>query len=188
MSAQERVAQLLETTRSLSGDAWLTANYTDDGISRGLAFQTRRVITVPQTTPYKCVLDFSLLPSNKAVFVLPLHMAATGGPVLVSTYAISAYSNGTQLPSNPLNYYNKKVAYGVAKHGVTSSGTAGDDLREYIIGSDGTPAAVRSGNATGAVPIVFPPGVILCLEIVNSYSGDVKFALDVVWFELTFGP
>lgn len=187
MSALERATQILEKSRSFSGDAILAANYTDDSISRGFGYQCRRVTTISNVGTYKFVFDLSAVSYNKGVFVLPLHLAATGGPALVKVYSITSYSGGTVYPSCYLNNVHRIAPQAVIKHGITSSDTAGDDLKEYIIGSDGTPATARSGGAAGAVPTVFPPGPVICMEVDNNYSGDIQFAADIVWFEVIFG-
>lgn len=187
MSAEERSTEILEGCRSFSGDAFLTANYTDDSISRGYGYQCRRVLTIPNTGTYKIVFDARGVASNKGVFILPIHMYATGGPCLIKTYSIASYTGGTQFPSNYINYTNRIAPGGVIKHGITSTDTPGDDLREYLLGADGTPATSRAGEAHGAVPIVLPKNAVMIMEIDNNYSGDVQFLADILWFEVLFG-
>lgn len=185
MSAQERATQLLESTRSLSGDAWLTANYTDDGISRGFGHQVRRVLSIPNTGTYKIVFDTTAA-LGMGIFILPLVLVATGGPVVVQTYPISSYAGGTILPATPLNYINGIAAKSLIKHGITSSDTS-TDLREYLLGSDGKQGDARAGTGGGSVPLIMPGGTIFCMEIDNNYSSAVQFVADLVWFELSFG-
>ena len=146
------IPPILQT--SFSKDGLLTTTYADDYITRGKAFQVqRRIVAIPTTGTYKVVLDLSAVDSSKMVFILPLVMSATGGPVYMKTYKITTYTGGTIFPATRLNTLASNIitAQGVVKHGITSTDVSGDDLREYELGATGNPQQVnRAGGAIGA--------------------------------------
>jgi hypothetical protein len=141
-------------------------------------------LTITNSGTYKLVFDTTGVANNKIIAIAPLGMSATGGPVIISTYRISSYSNGTIYPTGYLNTTKIIPAGTVVKRGITSSDSAGNDLREYLLGATGNPQQVsRAGSAGGSVPLVLSPGIVICLEIDNNYSGDVQLGLDLVWYE-----
>lgn len=176
------------TQRSFSGDAILSTTYADDYIARGDCYQVQRILqSVPSGGTAKVVLDCSLVSAEKRILTLPIRVNAVGGPIVVKTYKIAAYTGGSIVPINRLNNLsaNLKAAQAVVKKEIASSDVPGDDVREYLSGALGNPQQVnRSGSASGAMPVWFSPGVKLCLEILNSYTTALDIELSIVWYEI----
>lgn len=174
--------------KSASGDAILTTGYADDNIIRGNGFNIqRRLASLAAASVTKIVFDTSAVTSTSTIFTLPLAMSATGGPVLVRTYAISSYSGGTAFVTNKMNYLstNTLTSGSVVKYGITSSDTPGNDLREYVLGATGNEQQVnRSGALSTTAPLIFNAGIKLCIEVTNNYSSPIDFVVGIVWYEL----
>jgi len=186
--ANERTTAILEKLKGANERSFVTSSFLDDFLLQGRMFQVqRRIASIAVTTPYKCCLDLSAVPLDYCVLIPPLTFSATGGPVVIKTYRISSYSDGTSFPSNRLNALstNNIYAKGIVKYNITSSDTAGDDLREYELGATGNPQQVnRSGQGSGSSVFIVPPKIIIALEIVNNYSEAVNFTLSLLWAEV----
>jgi hypothetical protein len=172
---------------SYSRDALLSTSYADDFIVRGKAFQVqRRIENIPNGTAYKSVIDFSGVDEDKIIFMLPVALSSTGGPMYIQTYAITSYTGGTVLPVNKMNYLLSNESQAVVKKGVTTSDVAGTDVREYELGALGNPQQVnRAGNISGAASaLIFPPGGILCLDVLNQYTEALPLIVGLVWYEI----
>lgn len=171
--------------KSNTGDAVLTTTYADDYITRGNAFQVRRRISLAASTTTKIVLDTTAVPSTSYIFILPVSVAGTGGPILVDTYGISTYTGGSAIVPAKLNSTSSNVAASLFLTGITSSDVAGNDLRQYIIGATGNPQQVnRSGSSSGAVPYIVAPGSKIVMQINNTYTDTNTIAFDVIWYEI----
>jgi hypothetical protein len=169
-----------QTTKS--EDAILTGNYYDDGIERGTAFQIHRRFTVGASATVKFVLDLTAVDSAKTVRTLPLRMNVNEGQVYVDTYKISSYTGGTEIPSINRNEQSGNTAGAVFKQGITSSGTAGDDLRQYIVGTASGFLYPGGGENTGDNPKTWNHSII-CFEVDNQENSAVDFELNLNWYE-----
>lgn len=178
--------QLIDRSAAFSFDAVRTTTYADDYISRGKGFQVVRTIEIDTETTVKFAADFSVVDSDKIIFILPVVMASSDSPVHVKTYGITTYTGGTAYPPINLNLIPPvTVAQGVLKHSVTSSDTPGDSLREYEIGSAGNPVTTRGGTTEGASPLIAPSGSIFILEAENySATNATFFNLVITWYEI----
>jgi hypothetical protein len=154
----------------------------DNLCCRGYLFDVTRVISVAASTTVKVVLDLSAL-SSRSARILPLVLNATGGPVKISTYAVSAYTGGSAIAVNSLNPGKAISAQAVFKTGVTSAGVAGNDLREYILGTSGNPVT-RAGGQGPNTRAYYPSADIILAEITNQDAvNTVQIGFSVCWAE-----
>lgn len=170
--------------RSFSKDGIVTTSYSDDYIVRGRGFQIARRFTL-STGITKFALDpTGLTAENKQMFILPLSHKVTDGPVYIKTYKVDEYTGGTVVPSIDLNETVEDTAVVVFKQGVSSTGEAGDDLRDYIIGTSGGFLASGGGEERGDISIVNKPDRPYIIEVNNQSGGSVQYRIGIVWFEL----
>jgi len=157
----------------------VATTFADDAIERGYAFQVHRRVTVP-TAGKKVVFDFSAV--TKQIRTLPLRMRTNEGQVFVDTYAISSYTGGAAIPAALRNTTIASVSETVIKDGITSSDVAGDDVREYIIGTRSAIFNPGGGGADDDNPKKLAPAIIV-LDIDNQESSDVVLEINFNWFE-----
>jgi hypothetical protein len=165
-----------------NGDAILTGNYYDDGIERGAAFQIHRRFAIGGSATVKFVLDLSSVDVLKTVRTLPIRMGTNEGQVYVDTYKIESYTGGSEVPAINRNETSSNTAGAVFKSGVASSDTAGDDVREYIVGSASGFLYPGGGPNSGGNPKTWNHSII-CFEVANQETGAIDFELNLNWYE-----
>lgn len=165
---------------SADGDAVLTTNYSDDYLVRGNAHEVHRRMPISIGTEY-WVFDTTGV-TKAAVFSLPIVGNCSNDQVYLDTYAIESYAGGTVVPSTNPNGIDGEDAEAVLKTGVTPTGTPGDDLRQYIFGTQAQGANLGGGEHSGAHPKLFPPGAIIVVKIVSTATLDFEF--NFLWYEV----
>jgi hypothetical protein len=167
---------------TFSEDAILTGNYAEDGIERGVAFQIHRRFTIGASATVKYVFDLTDVDILKTVRTLPLGMRTSEGQVYVDTYKIDSYTGGTVVPSTNRNERIDNTAGAVFKSGITSTDTAGDELRQYIVGALSTNQFSGGGSGGGGNPKTWNHSII-CFEVANQENAAVDFELNINWYE-----
>lgn len=173
----------LSSQKSFSGDAVLTTDYERDYITRGMAFEVQRRITL--TSQQTLYLEFNIaLAVGKIVYSLPIKATTPGGNVFLDTYYATSSTGGSVLmvPNN-LNALSANVALTTVKTGVTPSGTA-SGLREYSIGSKATNQAAGGGPIGAGYAKVLGNSKPLYFKFVNQESSTVTVDLGFVWYEI----
>ena len=172
----------LKDQSSFSNDAVLTTDYQGDYITRGVAFQVKKRITL--TTGQTLYLEVDISKHTGVVYSLPLEMSTAGGSVFVDTYNADSSTGGTvlQTPMN-LNGKSSNVAKTTVKTGVSVSGTA-INVREYTVGTLSTNQSSGGGTGQAEVPKILDNTKPLYIKLVNQESATVVFSFGFVWFEL----
>lgn len=171
----------LNSQVSYSKDGLITTSYADDYISRGNAFQFHRIFTIPAAGT-KIIVDFSTA-TGKQIFTLPIRMAVNESQVFVSTYIVDTYTGGTEIPAINRNRLVDNDSLTTVKSGVTSTDTAGDDLREYIIGALSTNQNPGGGTGGGASPKIFDNKKLI-IDVVNQEADTIYLEINFNWYEL----
>jgi hypothetical protein len=165
---------------SFSQDAVLTTNYADDYLVRGYGAEIHRRIPIAVGTQY-FVLDFSLCTSD-VIFTLPLNGYCSANQIYVDTYLIDSYTGGTEIPHAKPNQVLDITSQAVFKTGITPTGTGGDELRQYIFGTQGQGNVRGGGTGSSAAPKIWNVGDLLVFKIESDYVLDFEFNL--VWYEI----
>jgi len=172
----------LVSQASFSGDGILTTSYAEDYITRGMAFELQKRITL--TTGQTLYLEINVaLAVGKMVYALPLRMSNNLGNVFVDTYNADSSTGGTLLPVNNLNGLSAITPLTTVKTGVTPTGTP-TALREYSVGTVKTVQSGGGGSASPGFPKIMNNAKPLYIKLVNQETTTVTFDLGIVWFEI----
>lgn len=171
----------LTATLSDSKTGIVTTTFEGNEIVKGNGFQVHRIISIPAGGK-KIVADFTNIDED-FVFTLPLKMGTNEGQVYVSTYKIIDYTGGIPIPPINRNSTSDHTANGLFLDGVTSSDVAGDDLREYIIGTLSTNQNSGGGSGGGVQPKIFAGDVIM-FDIDNKENTPIDLEFNFNWYEI----
>lgn len=171
----------LSGARSFSKDAIKTTGYFDDYIVQGKCHSISKRISLAQGATEYIVIDTSAM--TRMMFLLPFSFSTDAGKANIDTYNIASYTGGTAIHAAPLNEVSNDIAQCVIKSGVTPSGSPGNDLREYQIGSPGNVVQSRGGNAVGANSIILG-NARKVIKIVNLYAGTNVLNITMSWAEI----
>lgn len=152
----------------------------DDATIYGESFNITTYITHANATPIKSVLDFSGVDSDKIVSLFPINFGSSGGRINIKTYTIENYSasGATTIDFINSNYEKTGAPQTLFISGVTSSDAAGDDLRQYFVGS-GTNPVSRAGGSAGGTYAINPDSKIICIESTNVSGSSVDLGLAI---------
>ncbi len=171
----------LNGIRSYTNDAIVVSTQAEDYILKGRAFEIHRRFEIDSTT-VKFLLDTSAVTSD-FILTMPLVGVCSADQVYLDSYKITSYTDGTAIPSINPNTFSTNTAETVFYQGITSTDVAGDDLREYIFGTQAQGNVSGGGAGSGTHVKVFTPGDLVCLEVVSTSTLD--FELNWLWYEVT---
>jgi hypothetical protein len=140
---------------SYSKDAVKTTSYSDDYLVNGSAHEIHRRFNIDNTT-VKFLLDTSSVTSD-SVFTLPIVGVCSADQVYIDTYKITSYTGGTEIPSINPNTIINTPAEAVFYEDITSTDVAGDDLRQYIFGTQAQGNVSGGGIGSGNHAKIFTP-------------------------------
>lgn len=172
-----------QATRVLSDSrtAFVVTSFENNEIAKGNAFQVHRRFTIP-TTGRKIAIDFTGI-TNKAIFTLPIRFNTDEGQVFVDTYKVTTKAGGTIIPSINRNSLSINTADAIFTDGITSSDVAGDDLREYIIGTQSAFFNPGGGGGGGVHPKIFDPEILL-IDVENRETSEIILEVNFNWYEV----
>ena len=186
MSATERVAELVENSKSFSGDASRVTTYADDYTVRGAGFLLQKNFTILTGASLLILLDYTTLVGlNKVVFLRPAQFSTTSGPVTVIVYRGTNYSGGTLLHAYNLN----TIIGGESKLTLTEGPTGsvkGESALEWLVGTGSTNQSSGGGSTQTDVNIIRPNSGKTLMEVVNGSGKDIIFNISQILFELQF--
>ena len=183
MSIWKGINNVLNAVFSFSRNGIIATSYAEDYISQGLAYQVHRKVLIPGSSTVKIVLDFTDI-TEGAIFTLPLKFQTSEGQCFIDTYKVLNYSGGVNIPGINRNDQSANIPSGELYSGVTSTDVAGDDLREYIIGTSSTNQNSGGGTSSGVAPKIFSPGEIIMIEIQNQETTSCYVEYNFNWYEV----
>lgn len=166
---------------SSSKNAILSTDYANDEIVKGNAFQVHRIFEIPSGGK-KLVLDLTNI-SDDFTFTLPLRLATNEGQCWVNTYKIDSYTRGDIVPVINRNGTSAHTPNGVFKAGVTSTDVAGDDLRQYIVGTLSTNQNSGGGIGGSSNIKIFGKDIIM-FDVENKENSTIYLELNFNWYEI----
>lgn len=175
------LGNVLSTTKS----GIVITEFKDDFAAQGKAFQIQRIFTLTNAQTLYLVLDTTaLVESGKRLIILPLTMQTSVGSVFVDTYPITSYTGGSEIKFARINSTIENYAESVFKSGITPTGTPGDELRQYIVGTESTNQSSGGGPSQADIPKRFPAGSIITTKLVNQESSTVTLSFGIVIYEI----
>lgn len=163
------------------------ASYVDDAISKGQGFEIKKRVSLLANQEYILVLySTALVAAGKGLFIMPLIMSTGGGMVFVDTYAIAGYTLGTAVTPLKINTTKALAPECIFKKGITQTGDALTDPREYIVGTLSTNQSSGGGAAPIDVAKQFTPGVIMAAKCMNQENAPVVLNFGMIFFEVQF--
>lgn len=165
-------------------DGIVTSTYEKDYAYQGKAFQIQRRFAIASSATSYFVLDTTpLVIAEKRVSILPLIMSTGEGLAYVDTYAITSYTGGTPVPFARVNSDIANYAESIFKTGVTPTGSPGDDLRQYIVGSKSTNQNAGGGVSSQDIAKQFPAGVKIVGKVENKETSETVLELGLIIYE-----
>lgn len=168
---------------SYSKDAGLVTTYADDYITRGMAFEIQRRITL--TTGQVLYLELKLpLAVGKFIYSLPLRLSSNSGNVFLDTYAADAATGGTAWTPINLNENSANVALATFKTGVGVPSGTPSFLREYSTGVIKTNQSGGGGSAPSSAPKILNSARPRYFKFTNQETSTVVVDFGFVWYEI----
>jgi len=165
---------------SQDGQAVVATSFELDYLVRGKGHEVHRRFSIkPGIT--KFVLDFTEC-TRDYIFSMPIYGGTSKDQVYMDSYRISSYSGGTEVPSVNPQGAHPIAAEGKFVKGVVSTDVAGDDLRQYIYGTQSQGNVAGGGGITGNHPKISGTDTIIMLEITASTNLDLE--LNLLWYEV----
>lgn len=173
----------LSSQKSFSGDAVLTTTYSDDYITRGMAFEVQRRITL--TTGQTLYLELNApLAVGKLIYSLPLRMSSNSGNVFLDTFSADASTGGTLWTPNNLNENSSNTALATFKSAVSAPSGTAVLLREYSVGVVKTNQSGGGGSAPSSAPKLLDKTRPRYFKFVNQETSTVVVDFGFTWYEI----
>lgn len=191
-----RVIGEIESKKSNAGDAFLSTDYANDGIARGIAFEVSVRISISGSSSadvwlnYSTYTDLSPVPGQENnrighIVILPPYFSATAGPVYVDVYrnptvtaetgtAIRRIRKNTTIENFP------QVEW-ILNPTVTD---VGQDPFQYLVGTEGLGNVSGGGSSVAGAPFYRQNASSTLVRISNQNAGNIVFYYNQLWYEI----
>lgn len=176
---------LSANTLSYSRDGSVVTTYEDDYVARGYGYESNLVLSVPDGLNY-FLFTLSDVPDGYGIFVLPLKVNATAGPIVINYRVGHDYSGGTALRTINRNALSINTPSAQILQGPTGT-TLGIVNTANLIGTTGIPTVTTGGNGGSSAPFIASNLVDFLLEVDNQNGSAVQVEYELRWYEIPLG-